>query len=729
MLKVKEGRFSVKYIVIILAVVANGLVITVNSQIKNFIVQQNNCILERDEKVYVQLDKNIYISGEELKFKAYVVNSSTLKKSLQSKVLYFELSGNKGTRVFSWRTNLNRGLCLGSVILPDTISGGIYTLRAYTNWMRNISSDYFYTTRIIITRISDGDLKQLWLPDTLTDRIESWQSAIYDKKTGIKLDIDTSQTDRLIVSIRSAPEHYLYDKSLRLITQLRGRIINNVPVILNDSVVKVEISKSDISPGIFNIVLTDPYYNNVCEKPVFISPGNYPSLTINTSKTIYGKKEKVTLELDLNTPDLNDTAWVSISVTERTPFQSVLENPGIVFYLLFFSEIAGNPYFNDSSLLKPEHYPGITTQTNKSYKYATGLIAGENNDTCKYIMENKGFVLNGKIIDRSTGKPVKNELVLLSYIDSISSLKYCFTDAGGNFYFLLDHSYDNRELILQLINHNNSNDQIIWQPDSKYSPGLSDKYRPVPVPAGGEEYLEFARQIELVNNTYRLNRKTNDLPVTEPVKAYRRNFYGRFVSEVYPSDFIELIDFRDISENILPGVKFRKRGDICFIQIYDHSNKIIMPPEATVLLNGVPFNDLNYISTLGSNDIKQIDIHSTQLMYGDLSFYGLLSIITYDMEIPDTYLQNNAYVFNNKVQSSFMDVNINTDKQLNNNVNNQPDFRHTLLWEPSLTLTGKDKANIEFYTSELNAVYNITVQGLTSGGIPLEAKSEIEVKQ
>jgi hypothetical protein len=723
---VKEYQFSTKYIFIILLAIVYGLILPLYSQSQYLDTCQYNCLLEKDEKVYVQLEKYIYISGEELKYKAYVVNSSKLTKSLQSKVLYFEITGNNSTRVFSWRTNLYKGMCSGSVILPDTISGGIYILRAYTNWMRNTSPDYYNSTRIIITRINESELKQLWIPDPSAEREINSQLPVYSKYYGINIDIDPDQSGSLYVKIRTKFDSPLYNRTLHLITALSGQIIDNIPVTLNDSVVKVEISRRGIPAGILNVVCTDSYYNPVYEKQVYLYPQDYPSLKLNTLKTSYGKKEKVKLELDLSSATLNDTAWLSISVTEKTPFQSVLKNPGILSYMLFSSEIAGHSYIPDSVFSATEISHVNIIETGRNYKYTSGMWQSENNDPCPYIMENKGFVFKGKIVDRDTEEPIINELVILSYTDSITSLKYCFTDSAGNFYFLLDKSYDNKNLILQMIDYKNRNEQIVWLPDNKFCAGLPAKYKPLPVPARAEEYLEYTRQLALVNNTYRLNRQIINLPEIDYNMAERRNFYGSSVNEVYPSDFIELIDFRDISENILPGVKFRKRGGIYFIQIYDHKNKIIMPPEAAVFLNGVPFFDLGYISSLGSKDIKQIDIYSTQLLHGDLSFYGLLSITTYDGKIPDTYLKNYTYIFNNKVQSSV--IYDNNYSQLNNNIDNHPDFRQTLHWEPSLTITGQNKAIIEFYTCELKARYNITVQGITASGIPLEATSEIEVK-
>ncbi len=722
----REFPISRKYIYFILLAILTGLVQPLYSQLKYLDTRQYNCLLEKDEKVYVHLDKYIYISGEELKYKAYVVNSSKLTKSLQSRVLYFEITGNNNTRVFSWRANLYNGIFSGSVLLPDTISGGIYILRAYTNWMRNTLSDFCYSARIIITRINESEIKQIWLPDASTDTGINALLPAYNKHYGINMDIESGQSDKIIVNISSSPEYYLKNKSIYIITFLRGKIIDNIPVTLNDSAVKVEIPKHNISAGILNIVCTDSNYNPVCEKQVYISPENYPSLRINTSKKIYGKKEKVKLELDLSTVDINDTAWLSISVTEKTPFQSVLNNPGILSYLLLYSEISGHSYLPESFFSTAAISPFNILEKEGNYRYTSGMWFSENDDPCPYIMENKGFVFNGKVSNRSTERPVKNELVILSCIDSITSFKYCFTDSAGNFYFLLDKSYDNRDLILQLINNKNRNEQILWHTDNKFYAGLTYSYKSLPVQYKGEKYLEYARQIALVNSSYRLNSQISDLPETVNIIEGRRNFYGSSVSTVYPADFIELVDFRDISENILPAVKFRKRGDIYLVQIYDHKNKIIMPPEAAVFLNGVAINDLEYISSLGSNDIKQVDICKTQLLYGDLSFYGLLSIITYDMKIPDTYLDSYAYVFNNKVQPTV--INAIKYSQLNNNINNQPDFRRTLHWEPSLTISGQSNAVIEFYTSDLKASYNITVQGLTASGIPLEVRSEIEVK-
>jgi len=161
---VKDYKFSIECLLVGLLMIVPVFLRPSNGQLTDFHIEQNDCFLERNEKVFVQLDKNTYISGQPLMYKAYVVNASSLKKSTQSRIIYFDITGSNDKLVYSWRSNLNKSICSGSVIIPDTIPGGIYTLRAYTNWMRNVSPAFYFKTGIIITKINESGLKQIQGP-------------------------------------------------------------------------------------------------------------------------------------------------------------------------------------------------------------------------------------------------------------------------------------------------------------------------------------------------------------------------------------------------------------------------------------------------------------------------------------------------------------------------------------------------------------------------------------
>jgi TonB-dependent SusC/RagA subfamily outer membrane receptor len=103
------------------------------------------------EKVYLQTDKPYYAIGDDIWFKAYLTTGSEHHLSAISKVLNVELINNRDSVKQSLKLPVTNGLTWGDFTLPDTLKEGNYRIRAYTNWMRNAGSDYFFDKAITIT--------------------------------------------------------------------------------------------------------------------------------------------------------------------------------------------------------------------------------------------------------------------------------------------------------------------------------------------------------------------------------------------------------------------------------------------------------------------------------------------------------------------------------------------------------------------------------------------------
>jgi hypothetical protein len=56
-----------------------------------------------------------------------------------------------------------------------------------------------------------------------------------------------------------------------------------------------------------------------------------------------------------------------------------------------------------------------------------------------------------------------------------------------------------------------------------------------------------------------------------------------------------------------------------------------------------------------------------------------------------------------------------------------PDLRQLLLWEPEIILKAKDKQQIACYASDLLGEYLISIQGITSTGIPISGYATISI--
>ena len=103
------------------------------------------------EKAYLHIDKPYYATGDTIWFKGYLVEGSLHRPDSASTVLYVDLIEQKtGRNVAIRRVPLNGGLGYGSFTLADSTAPGSYTVRAYTNWMRNFPEDFFFKKDIYV---------------------------------------------------------------------------------------------------------------------------------------------------------------------------------------------------------------------------------------------------------------------------------------------------------------------------------------------------------------------------------------------------------------------------------------------------------------------------------------------------------------------------------------------------------------------------------------------------
>ena len=114
------------------------------------------------EKVHLHLDKPYYAIGDNIWFKAYVVNAEKNELSTLSRILYVELINDKDSIKKSLKIPLELGLTWGDFALTDSLREGNYRIRAYTTWMRNFGEEYFFDKTITIgNSISNTVLTQV----------------------------------------------------------------------------------------------------------------------------------------------------------------------------------------------------------------------------------------------------------------------------------------------------------------------------------------------------------------------------------------------------------------------------------------------------------------------------------------------------------------------------------------------------------------------------------------
>lgn len=125
------------------------------------------------EKLYLQTDKPYYSSGDTIRFKAYLLDADFLVPSTRSGLLYVELDNASGTAVKRVMVPVNAGLSWGELV-PDgkDVREGNFTLRAYTNWMRNFGEDYVFKKAIYVSTTSGAAtlVRTAFKPDSAAGR-------------------------------------------------------------------------------------------------------------------------------------------------------------------------------------------------------------------------------------------------------------------------------------------------------------------------------------------------------------------------------------------------------------------------------------------------------------------------------------------------------------------------------------------------------------------------------
>lgn len=154
------------------------------------------------EKIYVQTDKSLYTSNETIWFSAYLVNGVTHLKSTKSKVIHVEVINDRDSIIDKHQLFIEGINTSGDFKINDNWTNGKYTLRAYTNYMRNQSADYFFKKEI-----------RIWSDET--------DKSIYDEASKVN-SVDASTAQKIISS--NEPDLNFYPEAGHLIENLSSKV-------------------------------------------------------------------------------------------------------------------------------------------------------------------------------------------------------------------------------------------------------------------------------------------------------------------------------------------------------------------------------------------------------------------------------------------------------------------------------------------------------------------------
>lgn len=106
-------------------------------------------VLFPQEKIHLQSDKSLYVSGEKIWFRVYLVDA-VLHQPLLSQYVFVELINPLDSVVSRVEIRQNEGAFSGCIAIHENLPEGDYTLCSYTRNMQNLGEGFFFKKNIRI---------------------------------------------------------------------------------------------------------------------------------------------------------------------------------------------------------------------------------------------------------------------------------------------------------------------------------------------------------------------------------------------------------------------------------------------------------------------------------------------------------------------------------------------------------------------------------------------------
>jgi hypothetical protein len=130
---------------------------------------------------------------------------------------------------------------------------------------------------------------------------------------------------------------------------------------------------------------------------------------------------------------------------------------------------------------------------------------------------------------------------------------------------------------------------------------------------------------------------------------------------------------------------------------------------------------------LDVKNVQTITLVQRDYQFGSTAYQGVILLETVDTSFgkkanSTPYREIPLFIAQSKKNYYRQTYSANTLKKLNN----IPDYRHQLVWEPSVTIATSNTP-LSFYTSDVAGSYVILIEGFTQFGTPISVKKESRV--
>ncbi len=551
------------------------------------------------------------------------------------------------------------------------------------------------------------------LPDTLLN--QNLPLAYESGYVMSLIDIDSSQ---LKIDIKGSPD--LENTGIYLFIQSHNQIKKVLTAVQKYNHSTFLIEKSSLGEGIIHFTLFNAIKQPISERLYFIKPKKKLYINASTDRKDYPSRAKVMLNINSN--DQNGkpiNSELSISVFLLDSIQS-FQFEDINAYLFLRSELAGyieNPsYYFQNNLPEVQEATDNLMLTQGWRRFKWEEILSNQKPYFKYITENEGMIITGKVVNKKSGFPEAHILASISNPGINFDFRPSLSDSSGIANFNIKNFYGTKDLVIQILDKLDSSRIELENPFSnQFSSIIIDPFHLNKTIKNTLVNRSINAQIQKV---YFKNKSKSHPYLDSLINPFDTvSFYSNPDRSYLLDDYKRFTNMEEVLREFILDVHVRKYQDHFHFKVSNTRYQTFFEEDPLTLLDGVLVKDLDKIINFDPLKIKTIDVITRKSYLGPLINEGVIIFKSYQGDLGGFNLDPNSVVIEFKglqKETEFYSPQYLTHDQRDNKL---PDFRNTLYWKPNFKTDTRGIGTLEFYTSDLSSAYGIVVQGISSSGL------------
>ena len=609
------------------------------------------------------------------------------------------VNGIQSTLAFKITDQYNRGVSCGGLIVDDLHD----TIQHFTTYKFGMGKILFTpeskrSYQAVIALQGGGKIVQP-LP------------VAFDN--GIVMQLADSSADELTITLRAKGTDFSGDE-VYLIAHTRGVLKSVQRGKLNSSAARFSIKKEGIGDGISVFTIFNSKKIPVCERLYFKNPQQKLQITASTDREKYSTREKITLGIHTDSTRGFEPADLSMAVYKIDSLQKV-DPINIENYLLLSSDLqepveSPGYYFDDSNNDREILADNLMlTQGWRRFRWED--VLQNKKPVIRFLPEYAGHLVEGNILDTATRTIARNYGAYISAPGTRAQLGVATSDTNGVLRFDMKDFYTNAELVIQPQHLQDSFLRIEIQ--SPFARAFSNKpLSPFSTTTIDSTALADYNAALLIQGRYVKNKM--DKFYLPPIDTLP--FYGKPDISYLLDNYVRFTTIEEVLREYVQPISVRNRGGKFEVWVWDKNREHVpLEPGPLVLLDAVPV-DINRVFEYDPLKVKRLDVVTSTYYYGNNSYGGILSFVTYDGNMQNFELDPHIAVIDYQglqAQREFYAPSYDTKELLESRL---PDFRRLLYWAPDLMTDQSGERNISFFSSDLPGRYVIMIQGINVQG-------------